>query len=290
MMNPRITAQQLQLNEAELSLCRSALYEALALGFLPPTKERVNRLSTEAQNHALAEIASILDADARSRKGTSLASRVGQLMRCPDGQNIDELEASYRYLFGHTGRPKAPPYETVYGEETLFQQPQELADIAGFFSAFGLTVNTEAHERVDHISCECEFLCFLTRKEAYALEPVERAASPFQNDASTLEETRKAQRLFLKDHLGRFAPAFSNLLNREDPNGFYGILGRLCFDFVQSECARYQVPMGVASLRLRSTALMDACFTCGSGEELIQITQPSVSIPNRSTDNEYKIT
>jgi DMSO reductase family type II enzyme chaperone len=275
-MNNRTIPPQLQLNEAELALCRSALYEALAWGFLPPTKETVMRLSTEEQNQALAEIASILDAHSQSqvkRNGEKvpLAFRVRQLTQCPDARALESLEGSYRYLFGHTARSKVPPYETGYGEETLFQQPQEMGDIAGFFSAFGLTLNTDEHERGDHISCECEFLCFLTRKEAYALE---------QNDVSMLEETRKAQGLFLKDHLGRFAPAFSNLLSREDADGFYGALGNLCRDFVQSECAHYEVPPGSESLRLCSTDLMDMCSTCGSGEDLIQISQSPASTPD----------
>jgi len=254
------------LKQIDLALCRSALYEALALGFRPPTAETTKRLVLEYFNLALVEIASRLEVTPSSPKKENLAFRVRQINLCADARYLGSLETSYRYLFGHTAHPKVPPYETEYGEEALFQQPQELADLAGFFGAFGLKLN--ACERADHIACECEFLCFLNRKEAYALE---------NNDASMLEETRKAQRLFLKDHLGRFAPAFSKLLSREDQNGFYGALGNLCYDFVRLECARFAVPLGSELLRLRPTELMDGCFTCGSGEELIQLTRPSAA-------------
>lgn len=260
-----------QLQEADLALCRSAIYEALALGFRVPTAETVERLLTEQQNLALAEIALALDAGSPRQRKENLAFRVRQLIQCSDARNLESLESSYRYLFGHTAHPKVPPYETEYGEETLFQQPQELGDIAGFFSAFWLKLNS--CERVDHISCECEFLCFLTRKEAYALE---------QNEVSMLDETRKAQRLFLTDHLGRFAPSFSKLLSREDSDGFYGALGNLCHDFIHLECTRFNVPLGSELLRLRPSDLMDECFTCGSGEELIQIGRSSAEAPMAS--------
>jgi DMSO reductase family type II enzyme chaperone len=248
-----------ELHEIDMALCRSAIYEALALGFRPPSTGMCERLTDEEQNSALAQIATMLEASGSNGKTTNMASHVRQLNQTAD---LETLEKSYRYLFGFTAHPKVPPYETEYGEEALFQQPQELGDLSGFYSAFGLKLN--AFERVDHIGCECEFLAFLTRKEAYALE---------QSDAEMLETTRGAQRLFLKDHLGRFVPAFVKRLNRENPEGFYGALGNLCYDFVRLECARFDLPLGSELLRLRPTDLMDQCFTCGSGEELIQITQ-----------------
>ncbi|MCI0527882.1 MAG: molecular chaperone TorD family protein [Nitrospira sp.] len=251
----------MDINEIDLTLCRSALYEALALGFRSPSAETLKRLVTEEQNADLAEIAWILDSRSKDKKSERLLSHVRQLKCCADAQNLETLKTSYGFLFGHTAQPKIPPYETEYGEETLFRQPQELGDIAGFYNAFGLTWNPHEYERVDHISGECEFLSFLTRKEAYALE---------QQDLPTLEETRKAQRLFLKDHLGLFAPSFAKLLTQEDLDGFYSTLGNICYEFIQQECDQFGIPAGLEQLRFRSTMTMDDCFTCGSGEELIR--------------------
>lgn len=247
------------LTEADLALCRSALYEALALGFRPPNQETANRLLTDKQNQALAEIAAILDED--NKNPNSLAPCVRKLSKCSDIRGFESLQNSFRFLFGHTAHSKVPSYETEYGAETLFQQPQQLSDLSGFFAAFGLTLNSGEHERVDHISCECEFLAFLTRKEAYALE---------KQDARMLAETRKAQKLFLKDHLGRFTPSFANLLTREDPNGFYAALGELCRTFILLECSRFSVPSGPENLRLRPRMTVDECLACGSGESLIK--------------------
>lgn len=250
-----------QLTEADLALCRSALYEGLALGFRPPNQETLDRLLTQTHNQALAEIAAILDEETNSEKSKSLAVCVRKLMACSEAPEIESLNSSFRYLFGHTAHSKVPPYETEYGTETLFQQPQQLSDLSGFFAAFGLKLDSGQHERIDHISCECEFLSFLSRKEAYALE---------KNDTDMLEETRKAQKLFLKDHLGKFVSSFSNLLMREAPDSFYAALGELCRKLILLECARFGIPSGPESLRLRPKVTGDDCLTCGSGEEVIQ--------------------
>ena len=252
-----------QIQETDLALCRSAIYEALALGFRPPTSETFERLIAADQNSALAQIATMLEASGSNGKTTNIASHVRQLHQAAD---LETLEKAYRYLFGFTAHPKVPPYETEYGEEALFQQPQELGDLSGFYSAFGLKLNT--FERVDHIGCECEFLAFLTRKEAYALE---------QSDVEMLEATRGAQRLFLKDHLARFVPAFVKTLSRENPEGFYDRLGNLCRDFMRWECARFNIPLGSELMRLRPTEWMEEAFTCGSGEELIQISRKAAA-------------
>jgi len=261
------------LKKADLALCRSGMYEALALGFRAPSEETMQRLVTAEQNLALAEIARALDSALADERATKLFSLVIALSQCMDARNLDELVSAYRRFFGHTAHGLVPAYETEYGEETLFQQPQQLGDLAGFYEAFGLKLNS--HERVDHIACECEFLAFLTRKEAFALE---------ERNSEMLAETRKAQRLFLRDHLARFVPAFSSLLANQDRDGFYGTLAKLCRQFILSECAQFNIQPGPEKLRLRPVNVDSEELTCGPGEELVQILTPS-SQPTVTTDN-----
>jgi len=245
--------------EADVALCRSALYEALALGFRRPTVETVARLASAGGAAALADAAAVLDGE----RDSDLAQRVRRLASSPVPPSLEALQAAYPRLFGHTARGAVPPYETEYGEDSPFLPAQEMSDLAAFFRAFGLALRPAGHERIDHIGCECEFLLFLARKEAYALE---------RGDQAMREETRRAARLFLRDHLGRFAPAFGKKLAREDAGGFYGALGELCAAFVTQECARAAVAAGPEVLRLRSTTDADAPMACGSGEQLLQIT------------------
>jgi len=234
---------------ADLALCRSALWEALALGFRAPTRETVARLASDEGARALAEAAAVLDAV----DGTALAPLVRALAVEPP-PTLEAVGAAYGRLFGHTAQGEAPPYETEYGEDSLFQPQREMSDLGAFFRAFGLRVSADAHERPDHIACECEFLLVLARKEARA-----RA----REDEPTREATCRAARLFLRDHLGRWAPALGAKLARLDPQGFHGALGRLLAALVAAECRRAGVATGAEFLRLRSTAPDDTPMACG---------------------------
>jgi DMSO reductase family type II enzyme chaperone len=246
------------MDAVSLALCRSALYQALALGFRLPTPETLDRLASSEAALALADAADVADPSG----GGELAGRARALALSGKPGRLETLATSFHRLFGHTARGRVSPYETEYGKDALFQQPQEMGDLGGFLRAFGLTLREESHERVDHISCECEFMAFLARKEAFAEE---------RGDAAMAGETRKAARLFLRDHLGRFGPAFARKLTREDPGGFYGALGELCLGFLTAECGRFQVPSGSEFLQLRAVDLDDAPMACGDGNELLGI-------------------
>jgi TorA maturation chaperone TorD len=229
----------------------------LALGFRPPTEETITRLASPEGAATLAEAAAILDWNRKSGLTSAARSLTGA-----EGISAAELSVSYRRLFGHTARGAVPPYETEYGTEALFQQPHALGDLTGFYRAFGLTLNPTEHERADHVSCQCEFLSFLALKEAYALE---------QQDGDMLEETCKGARLFLRDHLSRFVPAFCKKLTREDQGGFYGALGELCYRLVAHECAQFSVAPGPENLSLRPASADRVPMACGNGAQYAAI-------------------
>jgi DMSO reductase family type II enzyme chaperone len=236
---------------ADRALARGVVYAALALGFGPPSRETIERLADSEAAEALA------DAARRFQEPASDLVACVRALRRPIA--LDELAATYRRLFGHTARGEVPPYETEYGAEALFQQPQELGDLSGFARAFGLVLRSETRERIDHVSCECELASFFAWKEAYALETGER-----EMHAATVRATT----LFLRDHLGRFAPVFTRRLVRADADGFYGGLGRLLGRMVAIDCDRLQVAMGSETLGLRPdpaacSAPMGCASSCG---------------------------
>jgi len=242
-----------KVSEADLSLCRATVYSALALGFRPPTAETLSRIIEPQNTAALTDAAGLLDADGKM----DLVAAI-EISASTGRAGVASVAASYRALFGHTARGGVPPYETEYGNEALFQQPQELGDLMGFYRAFGLAVKLDEHERADHISCECEFLSFLAMKEAYALE---------HDNREMLAETRKAEKLFLRDHLARFLPTFAANLTREDSSGFYGALALLSIRFIGAECARLGVVAGAPNLGLRPADDSRVPVACGNGPE-----------------------
>ncbi len=254
--------------ELHEALARSAVYVALGLGFAPLASGEVeDRLASREGSEALAEALAAAGCE-------ELAGTARQLSARPPDSD------TFRRLFGHTARGSVPPYGAEYGSDTLFQQPQRLADIAGIFAAFGMRVDPVEHERVDHVRCQLEFLAFLARKEAYEIE--HRVAPEVRQctaEDDWLEEIKKAESLFLREHLGRFAPAFGERLRREDP-GFYGILGGLLRGFVEAECRRLGVAAGPDNLVLRPDDDDGAPMLCGGGAECVEgAGRPGAGLP-----------
>lgn len=142
-----------------------------------------------------------------------------------------EWAPAYGRLFGPNLTPDCPPYETEFRQTHIFQQAQALADIAGFYKAFGLDVSENANERLDHLSVELEFMGYLCLKEGHAL------ASGQEEGA---EVCRDAQKKFLADHLGAWAGAFAGRLADRASGTPYGDAARDLDDFVRAECARLQ--------------------------------------------------
>lgn len=121
-----------------------------------------------------------------------------------------ELASQYRRIFGHTPGGACPLYELSWLKAGDFAAEQELADIGGFYRAFGVALS--ARERTDHVAVELEFLAYLAHLEACAA--VEGQEEPG-------EVARQAQRSFLRDHLGRWASALFERMEARAPEGFY---------------------------------------------------------------------
>lgn len=130
------------------------------------------------------------------------------------------LEALHRQVFGLTAiSTTCPPCETEWEPNTdVFYRCQQLADITGFYQAFGLEVSTGAGERPDHITVEAEFLYVLLAKEAAAL---------YQENSEGAEVCRDARRKFFQEHVGWWLPAFAQALSRVAPPGYYRQLATL---------------------------------------------------------------
>lgn len=173
------------------ALAWSQLYRLLALAFRYPDAARVG---------ALAQLAGALQLEALGQSARGLRPTLAELASAARGTTPEGLQDQYVATFGHVTLPDCPLYESACGIGDPFQQPQTLADIAGFYRAFGLEMAKDAAERVDHLAVELEFMHYLAYREAYALE------HHGQDQARLL---RDAQRRFLQDHLGRWGPVIA---------------------------------------------------------------------------------
>jgi DMSO reductase family type II enzyme chaperone len=133
------------------------------------------------------------------------------------------------YVFLFDRQVRCPPYESAYGEAPqMAGKSAELADVAGFYAAFGLAPAAARPDMEDHVAAELEFLSVLALKEAYA-----RA----EGDADGLEVIRRAQVTFLTDHLGQWAEAFAHRLTAATPLPYYAAAADLLAVWTLTEIA-----------------------------------------------------
>ena len=250
----------------DTALARSVVYRLLAQGFRLPSEGLLLELASEASRSAIEAAARLLQRLTRTED--PLHPAVLEL-RAFLPANAESLGSAGARLFGHA-RGLVCPFETEYGPEGAFHQPQQLADIAGYYLAVGLTPSSGIDERLDHVACECEFMGFLSRKEAFTL------TLGAEDEAETVAVIGDVARGFLRDHLARFGRAFARLLTKEDAGGFYGALGGVLSRLLALECARLGLPVGPPTLALRPPVPDDTPMACGDGRcavgrELIDI-------------------
>ncbi len=143
------------------------------------------------------------------------------------------LPADHVRVFGYVNSLVCPPYETEYTAEHIFMKTSQMADVAGFYQAFGLQMGEALGERPDHVVAELEFMQVLALKEALALE---------RGETEHALIARRAQRLFLRDHLARWAPAFAERVVSQAGDGtFYAVLAGLLRAFVSRDASRLRV-------------------------------------------------
>jgi DMSO reductase family type II enzyme chaperone len=239
----------------DLALARSFIHRFLAKCYEDPTPEGWQWLcapATQASLHSAWEVA-------QGRTGDSPAqasAEMGPKFKTDDfGSFLNASLAS----FGHAARGSCPLNEIEYGDikaDPLFQ-PHRLADLAAFYRAFGLEVTDDAGERQDHLCLELEFMCVLAAKEAYALE--------HQLGTDQLAQCRDAQKQFLREHLGRWTPAFTRRLTAATSEPTLRALAKFTRAFIESDCAHFGVHPGSEELSLRPVdeAADRMCDSCG---------------------------
>jgi TorA maturation chaperone TorD len=128
-----------------------------------------------------------------------------------------------------------------------------LADIAGFYAAFGLEPSATHPDAEDHVAPECEFMSALCLKEAYALA---------EGMTEGLEVTRRAQASFLGEHLGRWAEAFAGAVKEATPLPYYGALADLLIAWAREEIAGLGAEPQRVSGRFGYDPVQEEAFTC----------------------------
>ncbi|HDZ22473.1 hypothetical protein LCGC14_0615620 [marine sediment metagenome] len=192
---------------------RSAVYIVLARGFSQPDETVLDFLRQCDQAGPRGD----------SDVGTSLAALLASIR---DG-DLDKLQQAYMRLFDPVNGPF--PYESEHKTGHDFAKANILADIMGFYRAFGVE---PSGDRADHMAAELEFMHLLTLKEHYA-------AGKGDQEHATL--CREAGQKFFRDHLSLWTEgllaAMRASLSKDDRDHhlFYEHLMSLLECFISSE-------------------------------------------------------
>lgn len=256
------------------ALCRSKLYLLVSWGYLYPEddefleylqsgefvedgraaleglKKELKGVGREESQERLQAVASHFDAIEEwiSSEG--------------ENWNIQDLRDEHRRVFSNVIALDCPPYETLFGNDHVFGQSYVMGDIAGFYSAFGLQLSPDIHERLDHLSVELEFMHYLSYKESYAI---------LHDGQEKLKTVVEAEKKFVKEHIGRWVPLFSGMLKRKADYGFYKILADFTTDWMAFEIAFLSViPEPYSETDYRPASYLNPegqTFECGAQDQ-----------------------
>ncbi|HYV44107.1 MAG TPA: molecular chaperone TorD family protein [Myxococcaceae bacterium] len=218
----------------------SALYAIAARLLLPPTEELLEALRS-------GDLQWTAEACAEALGGgelTGAARALGGAWTAAPAASLDELAAQHERAYGQACTGDRSPYELMYGGTTPFREPQDLADLMGYYAAFHLQLAGGAHDRPDHAGVEAEFLAYLLYLEAFALE---------RGMAEQAEIAAEAARAFLRDHLAGFAAPFARKVAETAPAGAPREAARLLAALAAHHCDR----LGVQRAERRFVPLQD---------------------------------
>lgn len=171
--------------------------------------------------------------------------------------DIDELRRAHGLVFTHIENGDCPAHESAYNPGDVFRRADVMADVAAFYRAHGLTASGTYHERIDHITTELEFMSFLGRKEAHAIETL--------GDAE-IEECRRSQRHFLRDHLACWAPGLAARVQLVSEHRFYAATAALLEGWIDADCRLLDVTPAVSLFEPQPLPLPDDGLCAATGE------------------------
>jgi TorA maturation chaperone TorD len=232
--------------EVERALARAAVYRLLGAALAYPVPGTLDELGALAGAAAGGPVA-----------GDALAPILRRL--ASEARDADPAALAQEHVFLFDRQVRCAPHEGAYGDAPAMSgKGALLADIAGFYAAFGLGPAAARPDTEDHIAAELEFMSALAVKEAYALALAH---------ADGLEVTRRAEVTFLTDHLGRWGEAFADAVREATPLPYFGAVAECLAGWIRREVeALGATPARVGRERGRD-ALQEDALSCPMAPE-----------------------
>jgi len=192
---------------------RADCYKLLAVCFYQPEKELF------AAEKVFENLSGLLQEVSPEAQTHSIKMRA--LFEKTDDQ---DLAVDYAALFVGPFELAAPPYGSVYLEDSRQVMGQTTIDTMESYREAGLTVDIK--EPADHIAIELEFMHYLILSEVEAKT---------NGDDRTLRSMHEIRNAFLKNFLGKWVSDFCDAIKKGTNDGYYSSLADCLRTFISIE-------------------------------------------------------
>lgn len=174
------------------------------------------------------------------------------------------LEQQHVAVFTLSTSTDCPTFETAYFPGEPQSQTARMADIAGFYRAFGVDA-TSGGFRPDELCVELEFMAYLCRKQVHAAE---------HKGAPRVNQVLRAQRMFLEEHLGQWAAGLGErIAGRAEAGTFYHLAGLALAEWIRDDSAL----MGAVTPATDIEPHLDWAKTSSHGPEYAGTARPIIT-------------
>ena len=226
-------AEEAQAANAETARAWSLGWRTLATAFHGPTQQWLEGLREGAVTTSLSEATRWLGSD-RERFSDALGISNDFVAKQQVRKTEDvlrDISAEYDRLFiGGTGPMEAPPCESAYRKwdaaEAMTARGSPRSGVEEFYQRYGMQPPPSQRNLPDNIDTELEFMCFLTEREAEAWE---------KGEVETAKELRRAQLVFVDEHLARWLPDFCGRVQSAARTKLYLALAGILWEFLEVE-------------------------------------------------------
>jgi putative dimethyl sulfoxide reductase chaperone len=135
--------------------------------------------------------------------------------------DIKSMKKDYLELFEGTGRPLAPPYESVYKSKDHLMFERQTTEVREFYSSYGWVSKFKGNIPDDHLGIEMLFLTLMIEKY-------------LEFDDKTCEDEMKNEiRRFINLHLLSWIPEWNKHLQEHSKTMGYKGIGNLVYACVE---------------------------------------------------------
>jgi TorA maturation chaperone TorD len=197
-----------------ITAIREDVYRLLAACFYPPSKE----LLAEGCCAALAALLKPVTPEA--------AMFAEQAVAASEASSLDDLAVEHARLFIGPFQLVAPPYGSIYLDDTRTVMGDSTARVAAFYHNCGLQLAEDFHELPDHFAVELEFISFLAFKQREA---------EVSGNSKEVSRILDLQREFLGRFLMPWLEPFTAAIIKDGEAPFYQAIANCTAAFISAD-------------------------------------------------------